>query len=149
MATPMAHGGSQARDWIPVTASATPFFFFFLLFRAVLVAYGSSLARGRIRATAAGLCHSSQHCLILNPLSKARDWTCILMDTTWACYRLATMGTSNAGSINLLRQAGDQTHVSTATKAASFGFLTPCTTVGTLIPDLSFSPFPLFPYILS
>ena len=25
--------------------------------------------------------HSSQQCQILNPLSKARDWTCVLMDT--------------------------------------------------------------------
>ena len=33
-------------------------FFFFLLFRAAPTAYGSSQARGRIRATAAGLCHS-------------------------------------------------------------------------------------------
>ena len=27
--------------------------------------------------------HSSQQCWILNPLSKARDWTCVLMDTVW------------------------------------------------------------------
>lgn len=33
-------------------------FFFFLLFRATPVAYGSSQARGRIGAAAAGLCHS-------------------------------------------------------------------------------------------
>ena len=51
-------------------------------------------ARGHIRATAAGpyhsnrnagskLCHnSSQPCWILNPLSKVRDQTCILMDTS-------------------------------------------------------------------
>ena len=31
------------------------FFFFFLLFRATLIAYGSSQARGQIRAIAAGL----------------------------------------------------------------------------------------------
>ena len=37
------------------------FFFFFLLFlRAILAAYGSSQARGQIRAVAAGLHHSSQ-----------------------------------------------------------------------------------------
>ena len=34
------------------------YFFFFLLFRATPMAYGSSQARGQIRATAAGLCHS-------------------------------------------------------------------------------------------
>ena len=33
-------------------------FFFFLLFRATGVAYGSSQARGQIGAVAAGLCHS-------------------------------------------------------------------------------------------
>ena len=27
--------------------------------------------------------HSSQQCQILNPLSEARDCTCILMDTSW------------------------------------------------------------------
>ena len=34
------------------------FFFFFLLFRASLAAYGSSQARGRIGAVASGLHHS-------------------------------------------------------------------------------------------
>ena len=34
-----------------------------------------SLARGRIRAIAAGLCHSSRQCQILDPLSEARDQT--------------------------------------------------------------------------
>ena len=45
--------------------------------------YGSSQARGRIRAAAAGLHHSSQQRQILNPLSEARDQICILMDTSW------------------------------------------------------------------
>ena len=36
------------------------FFFFFLLFRAALMAYGSSQARGRIRAAATGLHHKPQ-----------------------------------------------------------------------------------------
>ena len=59
-------------------------------------AYGSSQARGQIRATAAGLHHShnnaglshiynlhhsSQQCWILNPLSEARDQIHLLMDT--------------------------------------------------------------------
>ena len=34
---------------------------FFLLFRAVLTAYGGSQAQGQIRATAAGLRHSHSH----------------------------------------------------------------------------------------
>ena len=37
--------------------------------------------------------HSSLKCSILNPLSKARDWTCILMDTSWICFHCTTMGT--------------------------------------------------------
>ena len=46
------------------------------------MAHGGSQAGGRIGATAAGLQHSSWKCWILNPLSKARDQTYILMDTT-------------------------------------------------------------------
>ena len=46
--------------------------FFLLLFRAILKAHGSSQARGRIGATAAGLCHScsnarSEPCLKSTP----------------------------------------------------------------------------------
>ena len=54
---------------------------FFFLFIATLAAYGSSWARGWIRASAAGLCCSLQQCWILNPLSEARGQTCILIDT--------------------------------------------------------------------
>ena len=36
---------------------------------------------------------SSWQCQILNPLSKTRDRTLILMDTSWIHYRWATMGT--------------------------------------------------------
>ena len=43
---------------LPTSESETPTFFFFLLFRATLAAYGSSQARGQIEATAAGLYHS-------------------------------------------------------------------------------------------
>ena len=65
------------------------------------------LARGRIRAVATGLCHShsntrSEHICnlhynlqqrqILNPLSEARDLTCILMDATQIPFRWATTG---------------------------------------------------------
>ena len=63
---------------------------------AALTAYGSYQARHGIGASAAGLRHSQsntrselhlwpscslQQHWILNPLSKPRDWTCILMDT--------------------------------------------------------------------
>ena len=36
---------------------------------------------------------SSRQCWILNPLSGARNWTCILMDTSGLHYYWATMGT--------------------------------------------------------
>ena len=67
--------------------------FCFLLVTAASGSYGSSQARGRIRPTAAGLCHSnlgysrvfdlyhsSRQRRILDPLSMARDGTCIPMD---------------------------------------------------------------------
>ena len=37
--------------------------------------------------------HSLQQSWILNPLSRARDQICILMDTSWVCCHWATMGT--------------------------------------------------------
>ena len=36
---------------------------------------------------------SSQQCQILNPMIKARDWTCVLMDASQVCYHWATTGT--------------------------------------------------------
>ena len=36
--------------------------------------------------------HSTWQRRILNPLSKARDWTSVLMDTSWVRYLWATMG---------------------------------------------------------
>ena len=70
--------------------------FVFWSFRAMPAAYGGSQARGQIRAIPAGLHHSHsnvrseptlrltpQLTRILNPLSKARDGTHVLMDTSW------------------------------------------------------------------
>ena len=37
--------------------------------------------------------HSSWQCQILNPVSKARDQTHVLMDTSGVCYHSAKMGT--------------------------------------------------------
>ena len=67
--------------------------FFFLLFRAAPVAYGVTQARGIIRATTAGLHHSSRQRQILNPLSEARDQTPKLMVPSQICFCCATMGT--------------------------------------------------------
>ena len=92
----------------------TFFLFFFCLLRAVPVTYGSSWARGRIGAAAVGLQHSYarsnphvqstpqfwQH-QILNPLSKARDRTNILKETSQARYHWVTMGTSYIHFYNL------------------------------------------------
>ena len=90
-------------------------------FRAVPVAYGSSQARGQIETAAAGLQHSHsntgskshlqltlqlwQH-RILNPLSKARDWICILMDTSHALNLLSHRGNSQKNYFRSLFQNG-------------------------------------------
>ena len=68
----------------------------FFLFMAAPTAHGSSQTSGWLRATAASLHHShsnawSEQRQILNPMSKARDWTCVLMDTSWVRYLWATM----------------------------------------------------------
>ena len=70
--------------------------------------YGGSHARGPIRATAPSLCHtiatpdlshvcnvshSLQQRWILNPLSKARDWTHIIMDTSQDLNPMSHNGT--------------------------------------------------------
>ena len=83
-------------------------FVFYCLFWAVPKAYGSSQARGSIGAAASGLHHSRSNarsephlwpiprqCRILNPLSEARDWTHVLVDTSQV-YHWATVGTPNS-----------------------------------------------------
>ena len=40
---------------------------------------------------------------ILNPLRKARDWTRVLMDTSWVCYCWAHNGNSHKFFINIWR----------------------------------------------
>ena len=84
------------------------FLFFFLLFKAAPVAYGSSSARGLIRAVTTAyatatampdpshvcnLHHSSRQCRILNPLSEARDRNCIFLDTSQFPYHWITFYT--------------------------------------------------------
>ena len=65
-------------------SSASVFFFFPCLLRATPETYGGSQARGPVRDIATGLhnTHSSQQRWILNPLGKARDQTCALLDTS-------------------------------------------------------------------
>ena len=82
-------------------------FFYFLLFRATPLAYGGSQARGPIRATAAGSQYS-QHQIqawsatyttahwntgSFNPLSKAGNQTCVVMDASQIRFHWATTGT--------------------------------------------------------
>ena len=62
----------------------------FCLFRATLAAHGGSPARGPIGTS---LHHSSWQHQILDPPSKARDWTCILIDSSRVRYHWATTGT--------------------------------------------------------
>ena len=76
-----------------ISFSSVCFFVYFLLFRTTPTAYGSSQARGWIRAIAAGLHHISWQCQILTPLREARDQTRILMDTSLICFHWAMMGT--------------------------------------------------------
>ena len=81
------------------------------LFKATPEAYGGSQARGPFRAVAASLCHSHSNARsesrvcnlyhsswqhwILNPPSKARDQTSILMDTSQIHFHWAMTGTPN------------------------------------------------------
>ena len=67
--------------------------FFFFLFRAPPMAFGGSQARGLIRATVAGLYHSSRQHQILNSLSEAKDRTCNLIVPSWIHFCCTTMGT--------------------------------------------------------
>ena len=52
-----------------------------------LLAYAIATAMGNpSRVCICNLHHSSQQHQILNLLSKVRDGTCILMNTSWVCY---------------------------------------------------------------
>ena len=57
-----------------------------------LPAYTTAIARPHPNSIC-DLHHSSRQCQILNWLNKSRDWTCILMDTSWIHFCLATTGT--------------------------------------------------------
>ena len=83
-----------------------------VIFRASPEAYRSSQARGRIGAAAAGLRHSHSNARStpqdvatpdrpFNPLSKAEDQICILMDTTWILNLLSHNKNSPCESFKL------------------------------------------------
>ena len=88
--------------------------FFFVFFRAAPAAYGSSQAGVKSElqlltyitampdpSLICDLCWSLWQCRILNPLSKARDQTHILMDTNWVLNPLSHSGNSQLAKILL------------------------------------------------
>ena len=77
----------------------------FCLFRAALVAYGVSQARGLIGVAAAGLHHSSRQHQILNPLSEASDRTCNLMIPSWIRFHCTMMGTPHISILDRKSQS--------------------------------------------
>ena len=76
-ATPAAYGGSQARGWI----------------RAIAVGLHATATETADPSRFCNLHHSSWQHSILNPLSKARNWICVLMDTSQIHFCWATTGT--------------------------------------------------------
>ena len=82
------------------------FFLSFVFFRAAPKVYAGSQAKGPIRATAAGLHHSSQQRRILNPLSEARDRTLFLMNPSWVCQPLSHNRNSNKIFLESTKEQG-------------------------------------------
>ena len=79
------------------------FSFFFLLFRATPTAYGSSQARGRIGAVAAGLCHSHSNTGSLTHWARpgiepSSSWILVGFNTT------EPYGNSSNGLLNVARR---------------------------------------------
>ena len=85
-AAPAAYRRSQARDRIRALQ---------------LLAYTTATAMWDL-SRICDLNHSSWHCWILNPLSEARDWTWVLMDTSHVHFCGATMGTPLCYIINVV-----------------------------------------------
>ena len=83
------------------------------------MAYGGSQVRGLIRAVATAyttatvtwdpsrVCDCSQQCRILNPLSKTRDRTYILIDTSQIRFYWATLGTPAKAILKKKNRAGE------------------------------------------
>ena len=76
--------------------------FFLCLFRAAPVAYGGSQAKDQFGVVAAGLYHSSQQHWILNPLSEARDQTCVLMGPSQIHFHWAMIATPEKNFFQVL-----------------------------------------------
>ena len=83
-----------------LSLSLFSFLFFIGRFRASPTAYGGSQARGVARAShshshdlslVCNLHHSSRQCWILNPLSKAKDQTCVFMNTSQIRAMMGTL----------------------------------------------------------
>ena len=91
--TPPFHYHPTNSHLLPHADISIFLFSMFFCFGVTPGAYGSPQARDQIWAAAAGLYHSSQQHQIPSPLSEARDQTCILMDTSWICFRCTTTGT--------------------------------------------------------
>ena len=68
----MAYGDFQARDQIGAVAAG--------------LHHSHSKARSKPCLRVCDLHHSLPQCRIFNPLSKARDRTCVLMDTSQICF---------------------------------------------------------------
>ena len=120
----VAHLVHSAFYWGKLRTPKVIFFFLFLvfcLFKAAPMAHGGSQVRGPFRATAPGqyhshsntgsehvckLHHSSWQCQILNPLSKARDWICKLMDPSRIRFHSATTGKPQKSFSNLKIEGG-------------------------------------------
>ena len=71
--------------------------FFFSFFYGHICGTCKFPGQGQIGTAAASLHHNLQQCWILNPLSKVKDQTLILMDTDQFHYHWATMGNPHLG----------------------------------------------------
>ena len=65
----------------------------------LLLAYARAIATPDL-SRVCDLYHSSWQRQILNLLSEARDWTCVLMDTSQIQFHWATMGTPRDSILN-------------------------------------------------
>ena len=110
--------GNWFNSWFPFDSPIKFLFFVFCLLSATSEAYGGSQlgVKSELQlpayTTATAMPDPSlvcdlHHCLrqrqILNPLRKARDQTCVLMDTSRVCYHWVTKGTPWTSLLKQLR----------------------------------------------